>query len=280
MAHSPAFRFYPQDFLHGTRNFKTEEIGAYILLLCEQWDKGFIPTSEQELKEITQLSLKKLSKVLKKFNGTTNLGNINIRLEREREKQQKYSEMQSSKGSKGGRPRKDEKSQKKPEVSNGLTEKSLSFTSSVLSKDNTIPLSLSNGFPEEKPQTDSTPAITLGDFLNGMDVKGYLPIEELKARSLGDNAFVGACFQIGLMPDALPAWLDAFGRWLQFSNDTLKQEKDYRFHFRNWINKQNYKNGTAEDYQPMTDGSKPEAPKTQIHKTASQILAERKAAQQ
>ena len=39
----PAFQFYANDFVTGTSRFTTTETGGYILLLCEQWDKGSVP---------------------------------------------------------------------------------------------------------------------------------------------------------------------------------------------------------------------------------------------
>lgn len=39
----PAFQFYPNDFVTGTRKMTTSEVGGYILLLCAEWDDGFVP---------------------------------------------------------------------------------------------------------------------------------------------------------------------------------------------------------------------------------------------
>lgn len=61
------FPLYWQRFILGTRDFTTEEIGAYFLLLLEQWDKGFLPENDKELKKISGISMKKLEKVMKKF---------------------------------------------------------------------------------------------------------------------------------------------------------------------------------------------------------------------
>ena len=61
------FPMYWQRFILGTRDFKTEEVGAYFLLLLEQWDKGFLPENDKELKKISGISMKKLEKVMKKF---------------------------------------------------------------------------------------------------------------------------------------------------------------------------------------------------------------------
>lgn len=42
----PAFQFYPNDFTAGTRAMTLIEVGAYIRLLCHQWDNGSIPDGD------------------------------------------------------------------------------------------------------------------------------------------------------------------------------------------------------------------------------------------
>lgn len=93
MTKSPAFQFYVQDFLVGVRHFTAEEVGAYILLLCEQWDTGYVENNSAFLKKITKISPKKLENVLKKFEAHENKL-INLRLEKERGKQTQYRDKQ------------------------------------------------------------------------------------------------------------------------------------------------------------------------------------------
>ena len=40
---APAFQFYADDFLAGTLDLSQAEVGAYIRLLCHQWNRGSIP---------------------------------------------------------------------------------------------------------------------------------------------------------------------------------------------------------------------------------------------
>ncbi len=101
---APAFQFYVQDFLHGTRQLTTLEIGAYILLLCEQWDKGFIINDEKALKKLTRLSFKKLENVLMKFDCIDDKL-INARLEKARSAKVKFIEQCSQKGIEGNKKR-------------------------------------------------------------------------------------------------------------------------------------------------------------------------------
>ena len=63
----PYFKFYVQDFLSGVKDFTAEETGAYILLLCEQWDKRFVKKDEKFIKKVAKISQKKQKKVLEKF---------------------------------------------------------------------------------------------------------------------------------------------------------------------------------------------------------------------
>jgi uncharacterized protein YdaU (DUF1376 family) len=48
----PAFRLYAQDFLMGTMLMSQADVGAYIRLLCWQWDRGSIPKDASALSVI------------------------------------------------------------------------------------------------------------------------------------------------------------------------------------------------------------------------------------
>jgi uncharacterized protein YdaU (DUF1376 family) len=62
------FPFYWQRFLLGTTSMSAEEVGAYMLLLIHQWDKGYIPADQAELKRIARMHHRKnLDNVLIKF---------------------------------------------------------------------------------------------------------------------------------------------------------------------------------------------------------------------
>ena len=50
--HRPWFPFFAGDFINATRRWTCEEIGAYILLLGEQWINEDVPTDEDELARI------------------------------------------------------------------------------------------------------------------------------------------------------------------------------------------------------------------------------------
>lgn len=133
---SPAFQFYVQDFLSGVKFFSAEETGAYILLLCEQWDSGFIENNPKILKKITGISPKKLEKVLKKFE-IKGEKLINNRLEEERLKRLEFLERSSNAGKESARKRAEERA-RLVEIELQLKSNSSSSLSSSLSN-NTLP---------------------------------------------------------------------------------------------------------------------------------------------
>lgn len=60
--------FHYERFLVSTFGWSAEEIGAYLLLLCHQWDKGFIPVELDEIRKITRTHHRKnIDKVVAKF---------------------------------------------------------------------------------------------------------------------------------------------------------------------------------------------------------------------
>lgn len=67
MASSPAFQFYPGDFVTGTIHMTAEEIGGYMLLLCTQWEQGSLPPDPASLRRIARCSAKALTAILTKF---------------------------------------------------------------------------------------------------------------------------------------------------------------------------------------------------------------------
>lgn len=87
---SPAFQFYVQDFLTGTMLLTAEEVGAYLLLLCYQWDKGALPNSDRDLQRIARVKGKVLEKVREKFELGEDGLLSNERMEKVRQTQLDY----------------------------------------------------------------------------------------------------------------------------------------------------------------------------------------------
>lgn len=119
----PAFQFYPNDFVTGTRRMTTTEVGGYILLLCAQWDDGFVLGDDmQELANIMRCTKKVASsiwaRVSEKF-ARNEVGEWrNARLEKVRREQQEFRARQADNGRLGGRPAR--KPNPNPSLSSGF----------------------------------------------------------------------------------------------------------------------------------------------------------------
>ncbi len=101
----PYFNLYPTDFLVGTASMNCTEKGAYISLLCYQWDKGFVPESIKEIASIAGCSQLVCTRVIsKKFKKIGN-GFKNQRLERERQLAIKSYRQKCDSGRKGAESR-------------------------------------------------------------------------------------------------------------------------------------------------------------------------------
>jgi len=126
MKTSQSFPFYPTDFLMGTMFLSTEEVGAYIRLLCYQWQEGKIPENSENLKKISGISRKKLENVLKKFQRyeeNSEFFLVNDRLEVVRGEREQFIEIQRANGKKGGRPPKQKpEGLENPRVSQDITQ--------------------------------------------------------------------------------------------------------------------------------------------------------------
>lgn len=106
---SPAFQFYPKDFLND-RNvvlMSMQERGVYITLLCHAWEKP-LPTRIDLLAKLCAVPLsafRKLWPALNECFQQRGTGLIHPRLEREREKQAEYRRKQADKGKRSGQAR-------------------------------------------------------------------------------------------------------------------------------------------------------------------------------
>ena len=110
MSKSPAFRFYADDFLGGTCDMTQAEIGAYILLLCHQWNRGSIPVEPERQQLIARGSV--TDHVLAKFDMCSDGELRNSRLEDERSKQLAFNEKQRQKGIASGNSRRTQSEQR------------------------------------------------------------------------------------------------------------------------------------------------------------------------
>lgn len=107
---SPAFQFYPKDFLTSStvRLMSMEARGVYITLLALSWLDGALPASVDDLAKLAGCSARKLKKIWPNIASAftlTDAGYVNLRLEKEREKQRGSKAESSEKGRKGAEAR-------------------------------------------------------------------------------------------------------------------------------------------------------------------------------
>ena len=86
---NPAVLFYTSDFITGTLFMTNEEVGAYIRVLCMQHQKGHL--TEEEILQICQKK-EIFSSVILHFKKDKKGLYYNKRMDKEKDKRQKYSE--------------------------------------------------------------------------------------------------------------------------------------------------------------------------------------------
>jgi uncharacterized protein YdaU (DUF1376 family) len=95
---SPAFQFYPKDFVTGTLTLTTYEVGAYMLLICYCWDNGSIPKDLGSMARIARISTQQMRRMWvalrEKFQEGGD-GFVQPRIEVERQKQVEYRRRQT-----------------------------------------------------------------------------------------------------------------------------------------------------------------------------------------
>lgn len=156
MNKSPAFQFYPSDFLSDENVvlMNNREIGCYIKLLSHCWLEGSIPKEIEKLARLCGESTDVMWDIWERldacFNENGKTGRlINPRLERERLKQEEYRKGQSESGKRGMESRWGKTSNNKPIASQlppVITNHNSSSSSSISSSNiNTPPLPPSRG---------------------------------------------------------------------------------------------------------------------------------------
>lgn len=107
---TPAFQFYPDDFLGGTQDFTACEVGGYLRLLIHQSKKGAIPGDNvRRLAQIMGMSPSAARSawavIAEKFKRGEDGQWRNAKLERVIANRERYSKEQSDRGRKGGHAR-------------------------------------------------------------------------------------------------------------------------------------------------------------------------------
>jgi uncharacterized protein YdaU (DUF1376 family) len=78
---APSFQFYPTDFVASTVAMSAEEVGAFIRLLCFQWEHGSIPDDDEKLARIGGCGGNAVASVRHKFGISVASGLQNARME-------------------------------------------------------------------------------------------------------------------------------------------------------------------------------------------------------
>lgn len=108
---SPAFQFYPKEFMLATQSWSVEEVGIYIKLLCSQWDNGCLPNDVKRLARLAGCDLDFFEKAWVLVGLKFLVGNDgclrNSKLELVRSEQDAFREKQRLNGIRGGRPKKE-----------------------------------------------------------------------------------------------------------------------------------------------------------------------------
>lgn len=110
---SPAFQFYPRDFLSDPNVMAMDNaaIGAYVKLMCTCWLQGSIPADPEYLADVVGATPKAFERMWSKLercfeqNGNTDRL-VHPRLEKEREKQAEWREKKAAAGRASGKARK------------------------------------------------------------------------------------------------------------------------------------------------------------------------------
>ena len=108
MKSSPAFQFYPADFLASTAAMTATEVGVYIRLLAWSWVNGPLPLSDVGVRQVAAYMPSDWPEVWAAVASRwqhTPSGWINCRLEKTRAEQEEYRLKQIENGRKGGRPK-------------------------------------------------------------------------------------------------------------------------------------------------------------------------------
>lgn len=177
MNKSPAFQFYPADFLsdENVLLMSNEEVGCYIKLLCFCWIHGSIPTDFLKISKIIFEKNKKTEKIFKKISHCFVMSEcgaryINLRLEKERKKQLNHKLNKQNSGKIGAEKRWENADQKYSNamavLSTSAIAKNSSSSSSLIKKKD---INIKNIFISKKEKSEKMAELEIPDFLQKED---------------------------------------------------------------------------------------------------------------
>lgn len=215
------FKFYYLRILVSCTGWKDDEFGAYIKLLIHQFDKGFVPADEEELKKIITSHKKNWALLSKKFKEIEpgKLSNdvmaiVRNEFEEKREKNKKN-------GGKGGRPKNKIETEIKP---NGFKNERHNISISV---SNSISEKKEKGARENQPPKEIHVCIA-GEYRNAASIQDLFSADAGLQKQWFTYRFPDNEFNNGVE------------QWMSFHNgNTYEDFKRARDHFFFWI--PNYK---------------------------------------
>lgn len=208
---SPAFQFYPDDFIGGTITMSNEERGFYIMLLCLQWTQGSL--TDRDFKHLANgMNDQSFQFVKNKFERNSDGSYYNFRLESVRSKQQEFRNKQSNAGKAGMEKRWKHNN----EITNNITENNSGYndpiTSSItnsITKNNSLSSSLTSS-------SSLTPSITPSPY-TPTKLVAATPTKAGK-KLLGSELMIAKRFESALNGQ----WINDSGKWVK----RIKQNTD------------------------------------------------------
>lgn len=108
MSSTPWMPFYPADYLADTRRLTTEQHGAYLLLLMDNWVSGALPDDDAVLARVAGLDAERWAQVRPVIAGYFQIAEgqwVHARIEREREHAQAHAQASSERAKKAAASR-------------------------------------------------------------------------------------------------------------------------------------------------------------------------------
>jgi hypothetical protein len=250
MAQDPAFLMYYKDILVSCAHWEADELGWYLRLICHQADKpeglpaddiealallaGVKFSQFERFKQCWQRTLKA------KWEQTETGTLLNLKQDETLQKRRNYHEKQQLRGLIGSFV-------KRARTYSGLNE----AQGKHLSKKLFSLIKIDNSKEENELCFKHTLNAYIGNAIGNGNIKEeegvgeeekkqstVLDVDLLKEKVLLDADFRMQFEQAGMPPDKLEEWLKNFNKFLRHGSTDAKTEKDYRFHFSNWMPKQ------------------------------------------
>ena len=204
---SPAFQFYPRDFLTDEKQMvmSLEECGAYVRLLCLCWIEGSIPDDPERAARVVQAPLDRMLEMWPTlracFSTNGEPGRLkNKRLDEERQKQAEWKQKSAEGGRKSAEHRKGgSRVVEPPSQPNGNQGATLQSSSSS---------STSKEEKEERSAVALIPRSSVEDFKDAWNHNTGGPVAT--CRELTDKR--RKAIRSRLQDRPLPEWIDIFRR--------------------------------------------------------------------